>query len=781
MANDIVRFANSVELVTGKKRGRKPVFSASLFYPYKEERALQGETRNEFMRFIEEAYAKATQGLVFSDDIKELYDYESEFPEDFRKQVESSARAIARKSMDNFAVQSEMIIGKPYYPSEVKSDILTSWESNFFMQCKSAEDDAKKDLARIIQQGKDEGWNKKQLEKAVKEQLPDKYKNRAELIARTETAKLNSRVNRETYREIGIQYYTWMTTLDGRERSSHANMNNLICSVDNPNVYYEETENGLVEHERGGDMVHLHPGEDFQCRCSMVMWDPMLQGKYAVKEEPEQEPEEKPKTTAEILKETQEQLEMARKQLEGSNRKNEILQMAQARHAARTQTERKNILNRLNNRLAIRKLANEVMKEADGINGVGVEELRELVKGGSQKQYVAMNRKAKSVRSKIEELRNMKYVQNPIKVAKDFDYQTAVSVENSIKTKVEKWDKYNVSLAERKDKLEYEIKWVEDHKKYSSWKVAQDAYKKLLEEVNKDIQVESISAKLPELKKYASSHKRFTNFKKWISELEGMVANKSVYTEAELLKQLNKVEKEQARIKKFDPKTAVTSNQNNVTSVKYGVDNGIQKMEMPTGMPYDQKIESIKELTLVDDATAKDFESAVKGFTYQWDYEIRHYQMGDKSLVPHHGHTIAEIDKKAHDLEEFISKSPKWGGGATYRGMSLSQNNLAKYKDDMAKGNLIEMKGSASWSTDESIGEKFARMNLGQNDPAGDQMSEKVLFVNNKEQPLGTSIRHLSNYSNESEILCSKNARYKITGYQYDKQTRYHYFFVDPS
>lgn len=130
--------------------------------------------------------------------------------------------------------------------------------------------------------------------------------------------------------------------MDGRERGSHAEMNNVICSVSNPDVYYEENPKDPmhpIEKPRTGSMVHLHPGEDFQCRCSMVMWDPYINGSYEVKEEPQKEQEEKTKTTAEILQETEQQLENARKQLETANRKTELLQQAQARHAARTQAD----------------------------------------------------------------------------------------------------------------------------------------------------------------------------------------------------------------------------------------------------------------------------------------------------------------------------------------------------------------------------------------------------------------------------------------------------------
>lgn len=570
MANDLIRFANSVELVTGKKRGRKPVFFASQFYPYQQERELQGAVKKEFLRFIENALQAATVGIQFSDDIGELSDLGTDLPEDFLKQVERSAESIGRKAITNFANQSEMIIGKPYYPGEAKNEILKNWESNFQLLCKSAESDVKKDIAQIITQAKNEGWNKNQLEKAVKSKLPEKYKNRAELIARTETAKLNSEINRATYKEVGIEYYVWMTTIDGRERGSHAEMNNVICSVSNPDVYYEENPKDPmhpIEKPRAGNMVHLHPGEDFQCRCSMVMWDPYINGSYEVKEEQHSEPEEKPKTTSEILQETEKQLENARKQLEAANRKTELLQQAQARHAARTQAEREEIIKRLNNRLEVRKLTKVVVKEAEGINGVELDKLKELMKGGSKKQYVEMNNLANEIKSKVEELKGLKFVQNPLQVAKDFDYQTAVTIEKSVKAKVDKWDKYNVSLAERKNKLEYEIKWVEDNKKYQSWKVAQDAYKKLLVDVNKDIQVETINSKLPEIKKYASTHKKFKNIQNWISELENMVVNKSAYTEAEMLKQLQKVEKEQARIKQFDPKPAINNSANDLTYI----------------------------------------------------------------------------------------------------------------------------------------------------------------------------------------------------------------------
>lgn len=140
--------------------------------------------------------------------------------------------------------------------------------------------------------------------KEVKERLPAKTKHRAELIARTETGKLNSSVVMETMKSVGIRYYKWLATLDTRCRASHAAMNNVICSLDDPTIYFEDNpENGAkpIKHNRTAAMVKLHPGFDFQCRCSMVMWEPEIDSKYEVKEEPIAEPPQIPQESGESI------------------------------------------------------------------------------------------------------------------------------------------------------------------------------------------------------------------------------------------------------------------------------------------------------------------------------------------------------------------------------------------------------------------------------------------------------------------------------------------------
>ena len=366
--NDIERFALNVEYTTGKKRGRHPVFSSSQFYPYAAERRLQNSLRNELERYMAEAFGAATAGENFvTDTLEDLSRLPDEISEDMKNEIAYASDAIARKVSSSIAEMTEMTIGKPYYPPAAKQEILNSWEANFQTLCKSAKSDMKKEMSMIVQQAKNEGWNGKQLEREIRNRLPEKYAGRAKNIARTETGKLNTAITLSTYKEIGIQYYVWMATMDERTRPDHAMMNGLICSATDPTVWYEENPDDPmhpIEHKRDDTMVHLHPGDDFQCRCTMVMWDPVVDGKYEVKEgeKPEEEPEEgqqgagkaaasqELEKATEALAEKEKELEKAEngrktaeQKLDVEKRRRGILQGANGRHSRRTVEEREKI------------------------------------------------------------------------------------------------------------------------------------------------------------------------------------------------------------------------------------------------------------------------------------------------------------------------------------------------------------------------------------------------------------------------------------------------------
>lgn len=84
------------------------------------------------------------------------------------------------------------------------------------------------------------------------QEIGDVTKSRAKLIARDQTAKLNSSFNEARQTGLGITRYRWSGSLDRRERPSHVRMEGKICRWDSPPVV---------------DGEHVHPGMAIQCRC----------------------------------------------------------------------------------------------------------------------------------------------------------------------------------------------------------------------------------------------------------------------------------------------------------------------------------------------------------------------------------------------------------------------------------------------------------------------------------------------------------------------------------
>ena len=77
--------------------------------------------------------------------------------------------------------------------------------------------------------------------------------NRAKLIARTETARANSAFVQARAVAIGVTHYIWRTTMDGAERTSHAQMNGKV-------IAYADT-------PRLSDGTKGHAGTFPNCRC----------------------------------------------------------------------------------------------------------------------------------------------------------------------------------------------------------------------------------------------------------------------------------------------------------------------------------------------------------------------------------------------------------------------------------------------------------------------------------------------------------------------------------
>jgi len=74
-------------------------------------------------------------------------------------------------------------------------------------------------------------------------------RSRAQLIARDQTAKLNSALTRERQIAVGVKEYVWRTASDDRVRPTHKKNNGKTFRWDKPPA------------------ATGHPGHDIQCRC----------------------------------------------------------------------------------------------------------------------------------------------------------------------------------------------------------------------------------------------------------------------------------------------------------------------------------------------------------------------------------------------------------------------------------------------------------------------------------------------------------------------------------
>ena len=156
----------------------------------------------------------------------------------------------------------------------------------------------------------------------------------------------------------------------------------------------------------------------------------------------------------------------------------------------------------------------------------------------------------------------------------------------------------------------------------------------------------------------------------------------------------------------------------------------------------------------IDERTARRYNDAVRSYLGNYYTEIRNCQKGRPQNA-----IQADLDRYkqlGEDLEQFIAQSPKWGGGTTYRGFHTSPERYEKLLADMASGKELDMGGTSSWSTNRSKAEQFSSSGAG--------IDDWLVVLECKGPNRGTSIRAVSRYTDEDEVLVSRQARYKITG-----------------
>ena len=219
------------------------------------------------------------------------------------------------------------------------------------------------------------------------------------------------------------------------------------------------------------------------------------------------------------------------------------LQIAAQRHAQRTSQQVENIKKQWEQRQTAQKTYTSFIEEYGHLQGdfdfSGV---------NFNANYKTWERNVLNLKTDIDDyFAGYKHVANPLQLSRTYKLTELEAVENAVNAKLESLSTF--SLQKQKDKLKFEIDCVETHKKYNTWKVAQDVYKKELDKVSWLIDKHNLQEQYVSLMTFKT---KSTVYKKLLLEIDGELANKNIGHDLSKLKNaILKAEK-----KKYELETA---------------------------------------------------------------------------------------------------------------------------------------------------------------------------------------------------------------------------------
>lgn len=140
---------------------------------------------------------------------------------------------------------------------------------------KSIKTDYIKDIGDVLRKNVFEGGRSTNLITQIKDRGGVTL-NRAKMVARDQTAKLNSSLTEIRSKALGSETYVWSGVMDERhkKRKDHLVMDGKLCKWSDPTVYSDD--DGKTWKKRSAiGAVELHAGRDYNCRCvalPVVTW-----------------------------------------------------------------------------------------------------------------------------------------------------------------------------------------------------------------------------------------------------------------------------------------------------------------------------------------------------------------------------------------------------------------------------------------------------------------------------------------------------------------------------
>lgn len=278
---DFAKRVKALEKGRKKRSLRKMRFPKRIYNTLKQEKEAYELIYNLMDVSSKSMIEEALKGYKIADDLEELEKTTSVSSVElsaFDLSTDKLISNVERAVSNSFAEFSKISIGERYIPAPVEKSLLNNWKNNFLIQCKSATNDLKKIISKVVYDSVMRGDALSVVKKKVYESTNDYTKKKAQFIARDQVSKLNGAINKIQQKSVNINLYVWSAVGDARTRDSHAKLNGVICSWDDPTIYYKVEDNKLVKHKRLASMFIGHPSEDYQCRCFGLPFIPELEG-----------------------------------------------------------------------------------------------------------------------------------------------------------------------------------------------------------------------------------------------------------------------------------------------------------------------------------------------------------------------------------------------------------------------------------------------------------------------------------------------------------------------
>lgn len=143
---------------------------------------------------------------------------------------------------------------------------------------------------------------------------------------------------------------------------------------------------------------------------------------------------------------------------------------------------------------------------------------------------------------------------------------------------------------------------------------------------------------------------------------------------------------------------------------------------------------------------------AIKSWTLGDYFDIRKIQCGKKpGYLSEEQQTI--LTQKGEAIEEYINSKESYEG-EIYRGINTNSPM------DFQKGQIIDMRGTSSWTADPYLADEFA----GVHETYYPSYDTAYVFQMKKAPKRSADINDISENYGELEVIVSKNVNFKITG-----------------